>query len=194
MASSISCFRHLESLTYTSTAIQPRARASILSAGCFQRVPLKFYEIDCRIGSFWVAKQEGRISLGAGLTERGGKNGLRALEVGSGGAGEDGDEGEDGEMDIADDALRETIKKSKEVLALQRDLLRQVLFTIRINFFLIALRKHILLLLRFFTGFSSSRWSAYCAWKCLIFSQWFLDVIILAHICFLVPLKFYVHY
>ncbi|KAL0909135.1 hypothetical protein M5K25_023667 [Dendrobium thyrsiflorum] len=130
MASSLTYFVHLESLTSTSTTIQPRSRANFLckapAAGCFQRGLLKFYEFDCRIGSFRVAKKKWGILLGAGLTGREGKNGLQAFEMGSGGTGEDEDDGEDGELDIADDALRETIKKSKEVLAMQKGLLRQI--------------------------------------------------------------------
>ncbi|XP_020586618.1 soluble starch synthase 2-2, chloroplastic/amyloplastic-like [Phalaenopsis equestris] len=130
MASSFNYFLHLESLTCSSTTTQPVARANILcrvpAVACFQRGLFRFYEIDCGIVPFEVAEKKRPILLGAGFKKREGKNGLQALETGSGGTGADEDEGEDGELDIADDALRKTIKKSKEVLAMQRGLLRQI--------------------------------------------------------------------
>lgn len=66
----------------------------------------------------------------AGSTKRGSSKGLRA--AGTGGdagdqAGEDEEEGDDG-VRVTNEALRASIRKSKEVLAMHRKLLEQVSF------------------------------------------------------------------
>lgn len=65
------------------------------------------------------------IGLSSSNRERG--EALRAV----GGSNDDEGQEEDGDEDvedITDDALRATIRKSKKVLAIQRNLLQQVLF------------------------------------------------------------------
>lgn len=102
----------------------PLSRASL--TGCFRRDRT---QIVCRFDDpFKAAEDKAGIRFGVGRSEReGNRQILQAFRIGNGGTPEaEDDEVEDADEAITDDALRETIKTSKVVLAMQKDLLRQI--------------------------------------------------------------------